>query len=154
MLKYSKQSIRVNREMFDETKELIQALGLPIVQAPSEAEAQAAFMNEKGDVDYNEGLDCACIGNHKDIALLMIEKGANIKNCKIWLNKNDLIYLYHKGVKEFDKHKNIIETYISNKNICEYNYLNKIMQQKVILYIRQQSEKQIDHNYYNLFEVQ
>jgi len=52
MLRYSKQSIRVNREMMEESKELIQALGLPVIQAPSEAEAQAAFMNERGDVDY------------------------------------------------------------------------------------------------------
>src|SRR3989344_4286737 len=52
MLKYSKQSIRLSREMSEESKELIQALGLPAIQAPSEAEAQCAFMNEQGDVDY------------------------------------------------------------------------------------------------------
>ena len=52
MLKYSKQSIRLSREMTEESKKLISALGLPVIQAPSEAEAQAAFMNEKGDVDY------------------------------------------------------------------------------------------------------
>lgn len=52
MLRYSKQSIRLNREMIEESKELIKYLGLPVIQAPSEAEAQAAFMNERGDVDY------------------------------------------------------------------------------------------------------
>ncbi|MEK6841247.1 MAG: flap endonuclease-1 [Nanoarchaeota archaeon] len=52
MLRYSKQSIRLKREMIEESKELIQALGLPVIQAPSEAEAQCAFMNEREDVDY------------------------------------------------------------------------------------------------------
>ncbi|MEK6933074.1 MAG: flap endonuclease-1 [Nanoarchaeota archaeon] len=52
MLRYSKQSIRLKREYIEESKELISALGLPVIQAPSEAEAQCSFMNEKGDVDY------------------------------------------------------------------------------------------------------
>jgi len=52
MLKYSKQSIRLKREMIEESKELIEYLGLPVIQAPSEAEAQCAFMAEKGDVDF------------------------------------------------------------------------------------------------------
>ncbi len=57
MLRYSKQSIHVKKEMIDETKELIQALGLPVIQAPSEAEAQAAFMNERNDVDFTGSSD-------------------------------------------------------------------------------------------------
>ena len=52
MLKYSKQSIRLKKEMIDESKEVIQYFGLPVIQAPSEAEAQAAFMNRNNDVDY------------------------------------------------------------------------------------------------------
>ena len=52
MLRYSKQSIRLNYEMVNEAKELIKALGLPVIQAPSEAEAQCAFMNQKKDVDF------------------------------------------------------------------------------------------------------
>ena len=47
MLKYSKQFIRMDKKIVEESKEFIQALGLPIIQAPSEAEAQASFMAEK-----------------------------------------------------------------------------------------------------------
>lgn len=50
IMKYSKQSMRLTQEMVDESKELIKALGLPGVQAPSEADAQLAFMCEKGDI--------------------------------------------------------------------------------------------------------
>ena len=36
--------------MIEESKRLLKALGLPIVQAPGEGEAQAAFMAKQGDV--------------------------------------------------------------------------------------------------------
>lgn len=50
MYKYSKQFIALTGDMVDESKELIKALGLPVIQAPSEADAQMAFMCEKKDV--------------------------------------------------------------------------------------------------------
>lgn len=50
MYAYSKQFSRLNSEMIEESKELLTALGLPVVQAPSEAEGQAAHMCKKGDV--------------------------------------------------------------------------------------------------------
>lgn len=50
MYKYSKQTARLNLDIINESKEFLDALGLPIIQAPSEAEAQAAFIAEKKDV--------------------------------------------------------------------------------------------------------
>lgn len=50
MSKYSRQTIKLTQEIKEESKEFIEALGLPVIQAPSEAEAQASFMAEKGDV--------------------------------------------------------------------------------------------------------
>src|SRR3989338_9149296 len=50
VLKYSKQTTRLSREILDESKELIEAMGMPVIQAPSEAEAQAAFICENNDV--------------------------------------------------------------------------------------------------------
>jgi flap endonuclease-1 len=47
MSKYSRQLSKLNQEMIDESKELLHALGLPTVQAPSEAEAQCAYMAKK-----------------------------------------------------------------------------------------------------------
>jgi len=43
------QSTRMTSDIIEESKELIQALGLPVVQAPSEGEAQAAFLVKRGD---------------------------------------------------------------------------------------------------------
>ncbi|MFH1209536.1 MAG: LAGLIDADG family homing endonuclease [archaeon] len=49
MLKYSKQTIRLNDKIISESKELLKALGIPVIQAVSEAEAQCAFIAEQGD---------------------------------------------------------------------------------------------------------
>jgi flap endonuclease-1 len=47
MKKYASRTSRLSKEMIDEAKELVSLLGLPIVQAPSEGEAQAAYMVQK-----------------------------------------------------------------------------------------------------------
>ncbi len=48
--KYSKQTIKLTKQVKDESKELLEAMGLPCVQAPQEAEAQTAYMAKQGDV--------------------------------------------------------------------------------------------------------
>ncbi len=48
MLKYASRTSKLTPELITEAKELISSLGLPIIQAPSEAEAQAAYMVAKG----------------------------------------------------------------------------------------------------------
>jgi flap endonuclease-1 len=50
MKKYASRINRLTPEMVEEAKELISALGIPIVNAPSEGEAQASYMAKKGDV--------------------------------------------------------------------------------------------------------
>jgi flap endonuclease-1 len=46
---YAQQTAHLTDEMADEAKRLLDALGVPWVQAPSEGEAQAAYMTIKGD---------------------------------------------------------------------------------------------------------
>lgn len=50
MHKYSMQTTKLTKEMVNEAVELIRCFGLPVIQAPSEAEAQAAFMTKQEDV--------------------------------------------------------------------------------------------------------
>jgi flap endonuclease-1 len=50
MRKYSARTVVLTKDMVREAKELITLLGLPIIQAPSEGEAQTAYMSKKGDV--------------------------------------------------------------------------------------------------------
>jgi len=51
-LAYSKSTMtsRLTADMVGEAKELLRLMGLPVVEAPSEAEAQAAYMARRGDV--------------------------------------------------------------------------------------------------------
>lgn len=49
MKKYASMTTRLNKEMIDDAKHLIACLGLPIVEAPSEGEAQAAAIVKNGD---------------------------------------------------------------------------------------------------------
>ncbi len=49
MKKYASRTSRLTPEMVEEAKELVRALGMPVVQAPSEGEAQAAFIVKNSD---------------------------------------------------------------------------------------------------------
>ncbi len=61
MLKYSRQVSKLSMGMIDEAKELISAMGLPVVQAPSEAEVQAALMCRNKDVWAVASSDYDCL---------------------------------------------------------------------------------------------
>jgi len=52
MKKYASRTTRLTESIIEESKKLISALGLPIVQAPSEGEAQAAYIVKNKDADY------------------------------------------------------------------------------------------------------
>lgn len=49
MFKWSRQTMRLTDDMINESKKLIKALGLPVIQAPSEGEAQCAYMVKQKD---------------------------------------------------------------------------------------------------------
>lgn len=49
MFKWAKQALKLSDEMIVESKELLRVLGLPVIQAPSEGEAQCALLVRKGD---------------------------------------------------------------------------------------------------------
>ncbi|MFQ5475342.1 MAG: FEN1 family endonuclease, partial [Candidatus Nanoarchaeia archaeon] len=64
MKKYASRTSRLTPEMIQEAKRLIEALGLPIVQAPSEGEAQAAYMVNKSELyaEISQDYDCLMFG--------------------------------------------------------------------------------------------
>jgi len=51
MKKFSARTTRLTSEMIVDAKALLKALGVPIVDAPSEGEAQTAYMAKQGDVE-------------------------------------------------------------------------------------------------------
>lgn len=74
MKKYASRTSRLNKEMVEESKKLISLLGLPIVQAPSEGEAQAAYMvkENKGFAVGSQDFDSLIHGATKLIRNLSI----------------------------------------------------------------------------------
>ena len=55
--KQARASTRVDEWILSSSKELLSAMGIPFVDAPSEGEAQAAYMVQKGDLDYSVSQD-------------------------------------------------------------------------------------------------
>ncbi len=55
--KYAQAAARVDEYIVESSKKLLEYMGIPCVQAPSEGEAQAAYMAAKGDVDYTGSQD-------------------------------------------------------------------------------------------------
>ncbi len=49
-LKYAKGTSKLDTEMVEEAKELIRKFGFPIIEAPSEGEAQAAYLTRNGNI--------------------------------------------------------------------------------------------------------
>lgn len=74
MKKYASRTTRLTKEMIQEAKELIQLMGLPIVEAPSEGEAQAAHMTKKGDAyaTVSQDFDALMFGSPRIIRNLSI----------------------------------------------------------------------------------
>ncbi|MEM3370691.1 MAG: flap endonuclease-1 [Candidatus Woesearchaeota archaeon] len=61
MKKYASRTARLTPEMIEESKELLRAMGIPVVNAPSEGEAQAAYIVKKGDAFAAASQDADCL---------------------------------------------------------------------------------------------
>ena len=64
MKKYAARTAQLTPEMVEEAKKLIAALGMPVIQAPSEGEAQAAHIVRKGEAfaEVSQDFDCLMFG--------------------------------------------------------------------------------------------
>ncbi len=61
----AQQTSRVTNEILQQSKQLLDALGIPYLQSPSEGEAQASYMVKKGDAYAvgSQDFDCLLIGS-------------------------------------------------------------------------------------------
>jgi flap endonuclease-1 len=77
MKRYSSQLLRLDDEMITESKELLIAMGIPIIQAPSEGEAQAAYMtrtNTKVYASVSQDYDSLLFGASRLIRNLTVSR--------------------------------------------------------------------------------
>lgn len=61
MRKYSAQMIKLDRDMIEESKKLLEAMGIAVVQAPSEGEAQASYFAKIGEAYAVASQDYDCL---------------------------------------------------------------------------------------------
>ena len=63
-LKFANQTVKIDKKMTDDAKKLIKLLGLPVIEAPSEAEATCAILakNKLVDCAATEDMDTLCFG--------------------------------------------------------------------------------------------
>ncbi len=76
MKRYSSQLLRLNDEMIQESKELLEAMGIAVIQAPGEGEAEAAFLAKRGEVfaSVSQDYDSILFGAPKLIRNLTLAK--------------------------------------------------------------------------------
>jgi flap endonuclease-1 len=82
MKKYAARTSVLTAEMIQESKDLLEALGFPVIQAPSEGEAQAASMVKNGDcyAAVSQDYDCLLFGVPRMIQNLTISERKKLKN--------------------------------------------------------------------------
>ncbi|MBW3023172.1 flap endonuclease-1 [Candidatus Woesearchaeota archaeon] len=76
MRKFGSRISYLTGEMIDESKELVKAMGIPIIQAPSEGEAQAAHLVNKGEAfaEVSQDYDCLLYGVKRFIQNLTVSE--------------------------------------------------------------------------------
>ena len=76
MKKFAARTSVLSFEMINESKELLEAMGLPVIQAPSEGEAQAAHIVNRGDAfaEVSQDYDCLLYGVKRVVQNLTVSE--------------------------------------------------------------------------------
>ena len=82
MKKYAGRTSRLTKDMVEEAKLLVRAMGCPVIQAPSEGEAQAALIVNKGDAyaTISEDYDSLLYGSQKLVKNLTLTSRKKQRN--------------------------------------------------------------------------
>ena len=94
--KYAQASSRLSEEMIADSKRLLDAMGVPVVQAPSEGEAQAAYMTRRGDVDMagSQDYDSLLFGAPKVVRNMTITGKRKLPGKNVYVDvQPETIYL-------------------------------------------------------------
>jgi len=90
MRKYASRTTKLTAEMIEEAKSLIKAFGLPIIDAPSEGEAQAAHMvkNHEFYALISQDTDSLIFGSPRMIKNLSISRKKKLKDKAVYQTTN------------------------------------------------------------------
>jgi flap endonuclease-1 len=104
MRKYSVQTTRLTKEMVSEAKELLEALGIPIIQAPSEGEAQAAHIvkSKHADIVVSQDADSLLFGAPIIVRNLTITQKKKKTNVLAYETVKPILINLDENLKELD----------------------------------------------------
>ncbi|ADP77763.1 flap endonuclease 1 [Methanothermus fervidus DSM 2088] len=79
--KYASRASRISKEIIESSKELLDAMGIPYIQAPNEGEAQAVYLVKNGDAwaVASQDYDCLLFGAPRVIRNLAISSDINLE---------------------------------------------------------------------------
>ncbi|MCC6027515.1 MAG: flap endonuclease-1 [Archaeoglobales archaeon] len=100
--KYAQASARVDEYVIESSKKLLEYMGIPFVQAPSEGEAQAAFMVANGDADYvgSQDYDSLLFGGPRLARNLAITGKRKLPGKNVYVDINPEIIILSENLKK------------------------------------------------------
>jgi len=146
--KYAQQTSKITQDMIEESKKLIKYMGIPVIQAKSEGEAQSAYLVEKGDAwaCASQDYDTLLFGGRRLLRNFAVSRSKKIKDTTVTLDieyitlskllehlgitREQLIDMailigtdFYEGIKGIGQHKalDLIKTHGSLENIIEKN---------------------------------
>ena len=86
--KFAQATSRLSIDMVQQAKDLLGAMGVPCIQAPSEGEAQAAFMTRKGDAwaTVSQDYDALLFGSPRLVRNLTISGRRKLPNKRVYID--------------------------------------------------------------------
>ncbi|MFQ5887695.1 MAG: flap endonuclease-1 [Candidatus Hydrothermarchaeales archaeon] len=99
---FAQQASRLSEEMIQDSKRLLEYMGIPTVQAPTEGEAQAAYMTAKGDVwaTGSQDYDSLLFGAPRLVRNLTISGRRKIPRKNIYVDVAPEIFHLDKALEE------------------------------------------------------
>lgn len=99
---YAQATTSMKDYMEEDSKKLLELMGLPWVQAPSEGEAQAAYMNRRGDADYcgSQDYDSLLFGASTLIRNITISGKRKLPSKNIYIEIEPEVMTLEKLLKE------------------------------------------------------
>lgn len=102
--KFAQASARVDEFVVESSKALLSYMGIPFVQAPSEGEAQAAFIVAKGDADFvgSQDYDSLLFGSPRLARNLAITGKRKLPGKNVYVDVNPEIILLEENLRRLE----------------------------------------------------
>jgi flap endonuclease-1 len=86
--KFAQQTSKLNSDMIEESKKLLENMGIPVFQASSEGEAQSAYLVEKGDAwaCASQDYDTLLFGGERLVRNFAVSRSKKVKDTTVTLD--------------------------------------------------------------------